>query len=265
MLVRVNAARSLSQLKDERAVVPLTAALLDQTSPVRKQAAASLDALSWKPVTDEEITAYMIALQKWSEVAKMGSAAVEPLITCLDDEEWVIRKNAAEQLGNLADSTATPALLDTLQRYSDGQTFNAALGALVKISDPQCVDQLYALLEQSSDKGVRRSIAEAFGDMGLAEAVDGLCKLIHDDDLNLRAAIIKSLGAIRHPRAVPALISMLEDNTRLKAAGVLAVGPRINFLASEALKAIGSPDAESALQAWKKNDGRKGFWPFGKR
>lgn len=265
LTVRVNAARSLGQLGDQRAVGPLITSLLDHMATVRKQAAASLDSLGWKPVSDEEITAYMIAQQKWSEVAKMGSLAVPALCFCLNDEEWTIRKSAAEQLGVIGDAAASPALLDTLQRYNDGQTFNTVLAALIRIRDPECVEPLFALMLNSSDKGVRRAIIDGFGEMRLPQAVDGLCSIIADPDLNTRAAIINALGSIGDRQAVPALITMLDDNSRLKAAGVVSIGPRINYLASEALKAIGTPDAAAAVESWKKNDGRKGFWPFGKR
>ncbi|MBZ0300578.1 MAG: HEAT repeat domain-containing protein, partial [Anaerolineae bacterium] len=167
-------------------------------------------------------------------------------------------------LGLIGDPGATTRLLDALQRYSDGQTFNAVLAALAKIRDPQSVNRLCVFLVMSRDKGVRKSLIEALGTMKLAEAVPGLCDLIHDEDIAIRAAIIQALGDIQHPSAIPALVTMLQDNERLKAAGLLAVGPRISYLASEALKVIGTREAEEAVEAWKQSGGRKGFWPFRK-
>ncbi|MBZ0298165.1 MAG: HEAT repeat domain-containing protein, partial [Anaerolineae bacterium] len=84
-VVRQNSARSLGRLRDERAIGPLTEALRDRVSAVRKQAASALDGLGWKPTNDEETAVYTIAQQRWSAVVALGGVAVVTLIWCLDD------------------------------------------------------------------------------------------------------------------------------------------------------------------------------------
>ena len=51
-------------------------------------AAKSLEGLGWKPETDEQKAAYLIAKRDWESLVEWGEPAVEPLIETLEDAEW---------------------------------------------------------------------------------------------------------------------------------------------------------------------------------
>ena len=141
LIVRLHAAKALGEAKDARAVEPLIAALGDKGC------------------------GYTAA----NALAKIGKPAVEPLIVALKNENPFVRRNAAEALGEIKDSSAVKPLINALNDNDLIVRRNAAK-ALGKIKDSSAEESLTSALKDESP-AVRRNAAIALRDMGKPEAV----------------------------------------------------------------------------------------------
>ena len=99
--VRSAVAEVLGNIKDPRAVKPLIELLSDSDQYVRSVAARALDNIGWKPVTDQERIAYLIAAQKWNELVKIGPPAALYLIKLLSHSDQHVRSRIAKALDNI--------------------------------------------------------------------------------------------------------------------------------------------------------------------
>ena len=141
LIVRLHAAKALGEAKDARAVEPLIAALGDKGCG--HTAANAL--------------------------AKIGKPAVEPLIVALKNENPFVRRNAAEALGEIKDSSAVKPLINALKDNDLIVRRNAAK-ALGKIKDSSAEEPLTSALKDESP-AVRRNAAIALREMGKPEAI----------------------------------------------------------------------------------------------
>ena len=188
--VRDAAAKALGKLKDARAVVPLIAALEDESTGVRREAAEAL--------------------------GKSGDArAVEPLIVALRDKVTDVRRDAAEALGELKDARAVEPLVAAL---SDREVRWKAADALVKIGT-LAVKPLIAALRYRGHEYAATVLKE----IG-TPAMEALIAALEDEDWHLRGAVAEALGKSGDARAVEPLIVALRDKEqymRWNAAGAL--------------------------------------------
>lgn len=108
----------------------------DPDLSVRKTAAESLSrkwGFSRKPADTDDIAPYFyIALQEWNKCAKMGPAAVEPLISILEDKDVHVVISAIRTLARIGDARAIDALERVLQSSTDQGIKEAARKALRK-------------------------------------------------------------------------------------------------------------------------------------
>jgi HEAT repeat protein len=107
--VREAAAAALGLLADPRGVSTLREALSDRSHMVRAAAAAALGALGWRPESDAETAAHLLATAQWPALAGLGAVAVPGLVRALGDDYYEVRRGAAEALLGLA-PVARPAL-----------------------------------------------------------------------------------------------------------------------------------------------------------
>ena len=107
--VRWAAAFALGSLGIQGATAPLTRSLKDSDRYVRYGAAQALRMLSWVPGDDEERAYYSIALEDWTETARMGAAATGPLIETLRDPDASTRVRVVELLSGISDPRALRA------------------------------------------------------------------------------------------------------------------------------------------------------------
>jgi len=144
-IIRGQAAISLGQLNDKKAIEPLIALLKDQNLFVRMRAAESLGQLSIKKAI-EPLMALLIDRNSWmrAQAAYLlgqldAKKAIEPLIVLLKDQDLWVRLQAAHSL--------------------------ARLGAKKKAISP-----LIALLKDQ-DSNVREQAAKSLGQLGVKQAV----------------------------------------------------------------------------------------------
>jgi HEAT repeat protein len=175
---RREAAITLGEMGDERAIMPLIAALRDQEWNVRE---AAQDAL-----------------------AQVGSPAVEPLIKAL--REYQIRRYAIQVLGKIKDERVLDPLMAQL-RNEEFKDF--ATQALVDVGSP-AVERLTAVLNDK-DKNVRKHAVQALGDIGTPEAVDLLIEATQDEEWEVRMAAIGALDKIGDERGKPAIKALIKD------------------------------------------------------
>ncbi len=214
-------AKSLRGIAD-RSVINLLLNALSNTDYVVRWAV--VEALAWiKDVSVAPNLMYLLHDPSWTVRTAVIRALLEfndnsvipALIGSLDDEHPMVRETAAEALGRLHAELALPALV---QRLRDPESF------------------------------VRRAVAIAVGSIQESgeSGVQSLINLLEDPDPQVRWAAVESLGTLRDPSAVSALVGRLFDTyvpmweTR-----------RICDVVAEALLAIGDESGIHAVELWR--------------
>lgn len=138
--------------------------------------------------------------------------AVAPLAGALGDSSWRVRRAAAEALGTLDEATAAEALLEAVRdRHHDPAVLNAAITAL---------------------RLAGRGAVSAAQDV-----LPPLLALLGGPDADVRTYAALSLGLLEDPRAVPMLVTAMEQDA----------DPNVRYHAIEALGRIGSRTAAAAV------------------
>ncbi len=175
---RKDAAITLGEMGDERAIAPLLTALRDSEWNVRE---AAQDAL-----------------------AQIGPPAVESLIKAL--REYQIRTFVIQVLGKIKDER----VLDPLMVQLRNEEFkDVATKALVELGLP-AVERLMAVLNDK-DKNVRKHAVIALGEIGVSEAIEPLIDATRDEDWMVRLQAIAALDLIGDDRGKPAVKALTKD------------------------------------------------------
>jgi len=96
--VRMRAVEALGHIGDPQAMPILVDALNDPRHEVRMEAAWALDRLGWVPQSNLQRVDYLIAKERWSELATMGRTALPSLIRALKIDYSGVRIGATEAL-----------------------------------------------------------------------------------------------------------------------------------------------------------------------
>ena len=175
---RKDAAITLGEMGDERAIAPLLIALRDSEWNVRE---AAQDAL-----------------------AQIGPPAVEPLIKAL--REYQIRTFVIQVLGKIKDER----VLDPLMLQLRNEEFkDIATKALIEVGLP-AVERLMAVLNDK-DKNVRKHAVIVLGEIGVSEAIEPLIDATRDEDWMVRLQAIAALDLIGDDRGKPAIKALTKD------------------------------------------------------
>ncbi|MBL7081321.1 MAG: HEAT repeat domain-containing protein [Candidatus Omnitrophica bacterium] len=193
---RQRAVLKLGKLGDTQAIKYLIICLNDKDSRVRREAVLAL--------------------------SKMGEPVLESMITCLDDDNIYIRANAALVLGNLGNSSAVESLIPLLEDEAPLVRKNTAC-ALAKIGDSQAVEPLITALKDEDSK-VRIESAYALGQIGDNRALKPLVSALEDEKSAVRKkVIISALSEFGKPALEPIIGCLKEEdwNVRNYTAGIL--------------------------------------------
>jgi HEAT repeat protein len=151
-----------------------------------------------------------------------------------------VRIEAALEIGKLADPAALPALLERLGAEPDFFVRENVTWAVVRMGDA-AVLPVVALL-QEGDVASRFNAAHTLSKLADARAVPALLTTLDDPDPALVQKAAYALGRIRDVRALPALVSRV------------GVGPReLRASVSEAVEAFGDAAVPELLAAFHGN------------
>lgn len=221
---------------------------------------------------------YLIAKREWTECAKIGEAALVPLVATLRDPDSFVREGAAMALGKIGDMRTMEPLLEVVFDPSE-DVRQAAAQALGKIGDPRAVK---ALSELTRDEHliVRKAAVYALINIGPA-SVEPLVTVLEEPDADLRRSVVQAMskmddsvvpliipylqhkipyvrasaaeivGAIRNVRAVRPLVDLLTDsNDEVRRTAAMALGQIGDDAAVDPLvAALKYADAEMQLVA----------------
>ena len=146
-----------------------------------------------------------------------GSATVELLIGQLKSEDLEVRRSAVVALGRIGDSTATPALLESL---NDESLAIDAANALGQIGDARAVDELLNQIG-NADASLRQAAVSALNSLAVPSMSERIIPLLHDPDPNVRESSVKIAGYFGYPGSADALLELSHDeNERVRCAAL---------------------------------------------
>jgi HEAT repeat protein len=235
--VREDAALALGQSGDPRGVRPLIEALRDSDRAVQTAATSALTAIGEPAVMDlssclrdPDLSVQEAAALILSSIA--DERVVDPLMSALLSEDWVVRMHASRALGRLASLQAIDTLVLLLQDKVPAVRDEAMLA--LKAMGKQVVSPLLETLT-NKDWRVRLKTTETLGVLGSNAAVQPLLEIVNNDpDTAVRQDAIRALGSIGDPSATECLLSLLDE-------------PRLQIQAIEALGKIGDRRSVPAL------------------
>ena len=180
------------------------------------------------------------------------------LLEKLDDEDVLEKKKAIFKIGEKKIVKAVPTLISLLKNDEDSVVRNSAARAIGKIGDREHLDQIVeALIEalNDSDYYVRVNACWGLGKIKDSRAIPHLIEMVDPDQRvytmgdeilettteeqastklkeegmkfsDVIVEAIKSLGKIKDPKALPALIESLKDESdgTVRCAAALAMG-----------------------------------------
>ena len=150
-------------------------------------------------------------------LVRHGSGTVELLIEQLRSEDLEVRRSAVVALGRIGDSTATPALVETL---TDESLAIDAANAVGRIGDARALDGLVNLIG-NSDASVRQAAVSALNSLTVPSMAERIIPLLHDRDPNVRESAVKIAGYFGYPEAADALLDLTHDsNERVRCAAL---------------------------------------------
>lgn len=247
---REEAAKALADLGDPNTLDELLTAIEDDYWAVRVQIGWALAKIGGERAIDGLIVLFndsMMEVQAEAvlAMASMGQNTVPKLITCLKDERWRVREQAAKSLGLLKDSQAVQGLMIVAGRDRDGAVKSAAAEALGRIGDSKAVPALIKLFKDTS-KIVRETAGTALLYIG-EDSIPALIETLKDPHFVVRCHGVRALGGMTtdyqmgrawttDSRVVDALIVALKDEDRA-----------VREDATIALGIIGDPKAVDGL------------------
>jgi HEAT repeat protein len=161
-----------------------------------------------------------------------GSRALETLINALTDRLVFIRRESAQALGSLGDKRAIPELRKAL-KDADKVVRIYALHSLIMLGEAHSLDSVIGVLEVV-DKGrnleaeeitVIEAAAKILGDLREPRAVVPLIRVLQKRELltgmigeylGALYEVVRAIGNIGDPRAIPSLAEFLEHEQSMK-------------------------------------------------
>ncbi|MCX5851975.1 MAG: HEAT repeat domain-containing protein [Deltaproteobacteria bacterium] len=279
--VRMQAATTLGEIHDMKAVLPLLDALGDGNCDVRKKVVVTLGALGDPravPLLLERMKEQKCDIREEAAQAleKTGAIPEGPLIEALSEKNQFIREGAAMVLARRSFHGAVDPLIAALADESSKVRARAA-HALGKAADTRAVKPLIDALKDT-DQAVREEAARALGALRTREATDALVEALEDKKNNRYVCeeAVAALGETGDPAAVKPLVVSLKDGSRYireKAAEALgktgdssAIEPLTGALDDEVFKVRANAAYSLDTLGWKPlNDHGKISYAFAKK
>ena len=147
-------------------------------------------------LTDTDESLRVLAVIVLAEIG--DQRAIEPLVTALDDERFIVRASVASALGRIGQA-ALPQVLDSLQSKVSPKRRAAAALALKALGLREAAPALVAALSDKEDT-VRANAAEALSVLGDNSVVGILKQIVKSDRADtVRAAAQRAINNIETP------------------------------------------------------------------
>lgn len=166
----------------------------------------------------------------------------EIVVELLDDPRWFVVRNAVQVIGEIGDGAAVEYLTAPLG-HEHPKVRREAVVALARIGGDDAGMLVQSRLEDPAPE-VRSAAALALGELGVQRGRRALMeRLEEEDDVDVVVQILRALGALGDPAAVPVL--------ERRAVGTFFSRPPapVRVAAYRALAAIGSPHARRLVEA----------------
>jgi HEAT repeat protein len=157
---------------------------------------------------------------RWAAVSAVGRIggldAVEPLVRASEDEEWVVRDQAVNDLKRILAETRggeprTARLLTGLLDVDHPEIVEAAVEAIAASGERLLEPLIRSLPHHRSSPVWRANAARALGRIGNPRAVPFLVRLLGDPDGRVRRSAVEALGRTGDERSAGAVLAALED------------------------------------------------------
>nr|WP_320160658.1 HEAT repeat domain-containing protein [uncultured Methanoregula sp.] len=203
--VRREIVSALGAIGDTRSLPALVRALHDDVAEVRMAAADALDLLSWKPETLPEKILYLVAKERWLELADCGNESQLPPVIQPDGRSCGIREEIARTLQKLGGPAVEP-MVHALESQ-DPDVRRRALWVLGNIRDPRVLGPVIGGLNDESPE-CRKEAVLALGTLRDPRAIPFLSRALSRDE-DLVPDAIMALGEIPDPAAIKVIIPFI--------------------------------------------------------
>ena len=200
-----------------------------------------------------------------AELARIGTAALTPLVAALDDSDPGVQRGAIAVLGRTANPAAAPALVKLARRpvkqpaaspyeaRDERELRVAALVATGRLASPAVFDAVLPLAA-STELALREAATFALGRTGDRRAVAPLIAALDDRRPSVATLACLGLARQRDPRIGPALYAVVADARRdavMRGACAYAIGTQRLAAGVPALtRALEDSGEVGRLAAW---------------
>ena len=179
-------------------------------------------------------------------VQRFGAAGVSHIAPLADDNRWFVQRNAAALLGSTRSPDAVP-ILQGLLRRNDARVLKQAVSALAGIDDPAAAKAVQTILRAATGSN-RAAVVDALVAEKDPRVVPMLARILSESDpfSDDHQTVLDTLHAVEQladERAVPAV----DATMRKKKLFARKKARAFKGAAVQALKAIGTPKAQAAL------------------
>jgi hypothetical protein len=177
-------------------------------------------------------------------VRSVGPISQPALVDALTSPAWFLVRNALTLLSDIGDTTCIPPILPLL-RHPEPRVRRTAVRALWKLGGPVAEPHLLAHMKET-DAETMQEILFALGQLRSEGSLPQVTALAQDRRVldRLRIQALDTLGHIGSSNAMPVILECMRRK------GFFNAGepPAIRMAAAKALAALGTPEADAALQ-----------------
>ncbi|MCS7227613.1 MAG: HEAT repeat domain-containing protein [Endomicrobia bacterium] len=140
--------------------------------------------------------------------------AVPYLRKLLKDENVFVRQTAVDSLGLLRTREVVDDLLNVIMTDKEPQVRQSAVVALgyIGMADTKVITVLMDTLRKEESSAVKYAICNTFSILRSTIPIPSLVSLLSSEDINLQRASIYALGKISHPDSILALRNAIDKN-----------------------------------------------------
>nr|WP_282453089.1 HEAT repeat domain-containing protein [Brasilonema octagenarum] len=174
-------------------------------------------------ITDRNIDGFVRMEGAWILGDMGNSQALEVLPRLLMDqtEDVRVRGQAAVGLGRSGKPEAFQFLMNALSDPNQ-EIVNKVIWALGRLGNQRAISALIATLRTTRDSQLIESIMTSLKEIGGENVVKSLLNFLKDESFSEKVLVIKTLGNLKSPHAIPTLVQCV-DNEQLREGAISAL------------------------------------------